>query len=207
QQMEQISQSEETQSRRVTDIQSDLEAWTRRRSEPRLLRILDEMKSTQIPGELQEIADRVRTNLAGESISRAEYWSDTLDRWGEELVSVPLPGGSADKKKPTPNGSLPPTVVLEIMRLLKSEIDLREETRSAEQSRSAIEEAQYRSLARTCQLQQAELFQRTRDIVTDIRALPEGDDRFSQEIASVELAGMAMLDAVRILSLPDTGAD
>jgi hypothetical protein len=91
------------------------------------------------------------------------------------------------------------------MRILHGEMNLREATRSAEQARSLESTTEFAARAKACERTQAELFQRTRAVLTDIRALPEGDNRFSKEIASVELAGMAMLDATVILSQPDTG--
>lgn len=92
QQAEKIAQREEAQSQFVWTIQSDLKAYFGRKQEERFQTILSEMDELQVVPSLGDLGSRVRRNLSGESISRAEYWADTLDRWGEELVR-PAPGG------------------------------------------------------------------------------------------------------------------
>lgn len=88
-----IADREEVQSRSVWMIQSDMEAYYDRRKMPKFLRILEEMEEYRVTTKLTGLGERVRQNMSGESISRAEYWSDTMDRWAEELVE-PSPGGS-----------------------------------------------------------------------------------------------------------------
>ena len=51
------------------------------------------MSDTRVVTKLRGLGDRINENLKGESIVRAEYWADTLDRWAEELVQ-PAPGGA-----------------------------------------------------------------------------------------------------------------
>jgi adenylate kinase family enzyme len=205
QQTEAIAVHEDIQSRRVTDIRSDLEAWCSRRSDAHLRQVLSAMQAAEPAEQLNEIAVRVRSNLSGEAISRAEFWSDTLDRWAEELVPESPEGKS--QKKNGKSSSLPPAVILEVMRMLHDEMNLREETRSVEASRSAVTSDEFRKSARRLEQLQAALFGRTRTVLKQIRELPEGDDLFSREIASIELAGMAMLDATTVLSRPDTGSE
>lgn len=88
-----IAEREEAQSKSVWMIQSDMEAYYDRRKMPKFLRILEEMEEVRVTTKLTGVGERVRQNFSGESIARAEYWSDTLDRWAEELVE-PSPGGS-----------------------------------------------------------------------------------------------------------------
>lgn len=92
-QTEKIAVQEEAQSRSVWMIQSDLEAYYDRRRSPKFLKILEEMEELEVTTKLTSLSDRVRKNMTGEAIARTEYWSDTLDRWAEELVE-PSPGGS-----------------------------------------------------------------------------------------------------------------
>ena len=70
-----------------------MEAYYDRRKMTKYLNILEEMEDMRVTTRLTALGDRVRQNLSGESIARAEYWCDTLDRWAEELVE-PSPGGS-----------------------------------------------------------------------------------------------------------------
>lgn len=83
-----IADRETAQSQKVRDIQDDLEAYYDRRKEEKFLRILEEMQEFQVVRKLDDLSSRVRNNRSGDSIARAEYWGDTLDRWGEELVSA-----------------------------------------------------------------------------------------------------------------------
>ena len=83
-----IADRETAQSQKVRDIQDDLEAYYDRRKEEKFLRILKEMQEFQVIKKLDDLSGRVRNNRSGDSIARAEYWGDTLDRWGEELVSA-----------------------------------------------------------------------------------------------------------------------
>ena len=70
----------------------------------------------------------------GLSIAQCEYWSDTLDRWAEDLVD-PASGGTCKAKS---KSSLPPALVLEALQILEGEVNLREETRVAEQAKPAL---------------------------------------------------------------------
>lgn len=88
-----IAEREVAQSENVYLIQEDLEAYFNRKQEIKFREILDDMKDTRVVTKLRGLGDRVRSNLKGESIARAEYWADTLDRWAEELVQ-PAPGGA-----------------------------------------------------------------------------------------------------------------
>ena len=92
-QAEKIAEREEAQSRSVWMIQSDMEAYYDRRKMKKFLGILEEMEDLRVTTKLSGVSERVRQNLSGESIARAEFWSDTLDRWAEELVE-PSPGGT-----------------------------------------------------------------------------------------------------------------
>lgn len=88
-----IAEREEAQSQSVWLIQSDMEAYYDRRKQEKFLKILEQMQEARITTHLTQVGERVRRNLSGESIARAEYWCDTLDRWAEELVQ-PSPGGT-----------------------------------------------------------------------------------------------------------------
>jgi hypothetical protein len=55
--------------------------------------VLDEMRETQAVGELKEIGDTIKANLNGQSLVKAEFWADTLDRWAEQLVGPGCPSG------------------------------------------------------------------------------------------------------------------
>ena len=90
---DQLAKREVAQSENVYLIQQDLEAYFNRKQETKFKEILDDMSDTRVVTKLRGLGDRINENLKGESIVRAEYWADTLDRWAEELVQ-PAPGGA-----------------------------------------------------------------------------------------------------------------
>lgn len=77
---------EVAQSETVSVIQDDLAAYFDRVQQGKFKTVLNEMKSTEVVGQLREIADTVEGNLNGQAIAQTEFWSDTLDRWAEQLV-------------------------------------------------------------------------------------------------------------------------
>jgi hypothetical protein len=83
---EKIAEREVAQSDSVYVIQEDLEAYYNRVQEGKFKTILNEMKTVQVVSQLREVAETVQDNLSGQSIAQAEFWSDTLDRWAEQLV-------------------------------------------------------------------------------------------------------------------------
>ena len=200
-QSERIAVREEAQSQQVRTIETDLEAYYDRRKEEKFLRILEEMEEYEVVSKLNDLSGRVRDNHSGDSIARAEFWGDTLDRWAEELVSASKCGQCKGCK----GDSLPPSIVLEVMRILEGEMDLREETRSLEQVRDDIESAVYTEKADAQSETQRKLYNRTVNVVTDIRALPLGEQKFGREIRIIMAAGGAMKDATEILGRHDTG--
>lgn len=93
------------------------------------------------------------------------------------------------------------------MRILEGEMDLREETRSLEQVREKLEAVAYTDKAELQSGTQRKLYDRTLNVVTDIRALPLGDQKFGKEIQMLTAASVAMNDATTILGRPDTGRE
>ncbi len=203
-QTERIASGVEEESRSIWVIKSDLEAYYSRRKEEKFRRIADQMTELNVVTRLELLGTRVRDNKSGDSISRVEFWADTLDRWAEELVA-PSKCGSCKKGKG--GESLPPAVVLEIMRLLEGEIDLRDETRAAETARSATEITYYDdTVAGLCDTQQ-NLRKRALNVINDIIALPEGSRHFGKELDLLDSAAAAMQDAAHLLAEPSTDAN
>jgi hypothetical protein len=197
-----IASRETVLSSRVGDIQSDLKAYFERSQEERFGQILAEMSETQITDQLLDVGERASRNKNGEAIARAEYWCDTLDRWAEELVVA----SQCKSSKGGSKASLPPSIVLEVMRILKAEIDLREETRSTQQAREGLAFADWRQKAVALSETQETVQQRVNDVMSDILALPEGMENFGDEVDLLALASQAMFDAAQILIQPETGA-
>ena len=200
--LELAKEREVRQSEVISDVQSDLDAYAGRKKESKLIRVLEEMRQMEVIGELKLVGAQIERNYTGEAIASAEFWADTLDRWAEEMVP---PSGSS-KPQPGKSDNLPPWAVLEILRLLEGEMDLRDETRSLEKSRSAIEEEDYLNRVDVQVKTQTEISRRGKVLVDDIKKLPEGEQKFGKAIGLVTAAYTIMDEVVTILKTPETGA-
>ena len=173
-----IAKTEKSQSEIVRIIQSDLDAYYERKQDTRFKPILDEMKKTEVVSALAGNGEKIAGNLSGQSIIGSEYWADTLDRWGEELVAA-----SNCKGNSTCSGdSLPPEIVLEVMKVLRDEMKLRDETRETENARAANSPEKYASDAGRLAATQGEIGTHNQAALGEIRGpagrrpkIPEGN--------------------------------
>jgi len=195
-----IAVREEEESRSVWLIKSDLEAYYSRCKEDKFRRITEEMAELEIVSKLGMLGHRVRSNFSGDSISRVEFWADTLDRWAEELVSASKCSAGTGA-----NGeSLSPAIVLELMRILEGEIDLRDETRAVETAKPAVEIKEYEALAARLFQTQSSIHERTLAVMDDIRAIPNGESKFGKELEIIGMVVTAMGEAADLLFRPTT---
>ena len=82
-----LSDVENRSSRNASLIMDDMQAYFERRRFVRFKTVLEDMKQQDVIGGLRQLTD----DLAGEpglSIAQCEYWSDTMDRWAEDLVDA-----------------------------------------------------------------------------------------------------------------------
>ena len=100
---------------------------------------------------------------------------------------------------------MPPSLVLEVMKILEAEIDLREDTRAVEQARPALEVEKYTAQTRPLAETQESLGKRVADVVQKIGELPEGPGAFAREIGILSRVEQVMLEAHDLLATPDTG--
>jgi len=102
---------------------------------------------------------------------------------------------------------LPPSIVLEVLRIIKEEVDLRELTRVAEQARGALAAHVYEAETSALEETQRGLAERTQQVIRDLEDLQELNDKnYGREIEQLSVAGAAMRDAEELLAIPDTGA-
>jgi hypothetical protein len=199
---EPIAKHAKSQSEIVSVIQTDLEAYYDRKQDLRFKKILDEMKSTEIVRALAKDGQKISTNLSGQALVGSEYWADTLDRWGEDLV-----GASNCKCNSSCSGdSLPPEIVLKVMQALRDEMKLRDQTRETENSKGAIEPEEFERDAKALAKDQDEIGTHTQSAVEDILALPEGASKFPKELRLLHAVVAVMQEARGILDKPETGA-
>jgi hypothetical protein len=196
-----IAKTAKDQSEVVRVIQSDLDAYYQRKQDGQFKTILDEMKKTEIVRALAGDGDKVSANFSGEGMIGSEYWADTLDRWGEELVAA----SNCSNCSSCSGDSLPPEIVLKVMQVLRDEMKLRDETREEENSKPAIDPGKYIEGANLLGQNQTEIGSRTQGALSDILALPEGETKFPKEIGLLKDVCSVMDDAKGILYTPDTG--
>lgn len=186
---------------RVRTVLDDLDAFCQRRDIEHYASVLEEMKSARVLEQLKTLKDRVASR-PGVSISVAEYWADNLDRWADDLVD---PGKQDPESGPQNNKSLPPSVIVEVLRILEAEVNLREQTRVAEQGRQTMDRGAYGSEAIRLSEAQDLLRDRLDVVVQSVVAIPDGEVNFGGEIEVLSAASAAMVDAAKTLVSPETG--
>lgn len=196
-----IAEHEKKQSDVVRLIQNDLEAYSQRKPDMMFKNILGQMKQTQVVRALATLGDRAAINLSGSSLAGAEYWADTMDRWAEELVAA-----SECKSCSSCSGdSLPPEIVLKVMQALRDEMKLRDETREIENTRSALSADDFQRQTIPLARKQSAIAKHTLGALEDIRALPQGSEKFAKEINLLSAVVGVMDEARGILYQPETG--
>jgi hypothetical protein len=101
---------------------------------------------------------------------------------------------------------LPPSIVLEVLQILEAEVNLREETRVAEQARPAVKADEHKRQAGKLAETQNGIEGHTEKVAEKIRGLPDGATEFAYEIALLGRVADVMGEAAEILARPETGS-
>jgi hypothetical protein len=187
-----MSEQEAKASHDVSVIMDDMHAYFERRRFMRFKTVLDDMRQQDVVGNLRTLGDDLKKEN-GLSIAACEYWSDTLDRWAEDLVD---PAGSGQCK----------ALVLEALQILEAEVNLREETRVAEQAKPALLADDHKKQAGKLSDTQKGLQGRVDKLGRDIGDLPDGESEFAYEMGLLAKVSEVMGEATGILAQPETGA-
>ena len=201
--LSELSQGEMKCSQDLSMIMDDMQAYFERRRFQRFKTVLDEMREQDAVGSLRQLSDDLKVET-GMSIAQSEFWSDTFDRWADNLVDPACCGKCPGGKS---KASLPPSVVLEAMQILEAEVNLREETRVAEQSKTALETDAYSKISTKLQSTQQGLSDRIKKLGVRIRELPDGESEFAKEIDLLARVELVMDEAADVLGRPDTGSE
>jgi hypothetical protein len=196
-----LAEQESKASLDVSFIMDDMQAYFERRRMMKFKTVLDEMRQQDVIGSLRQLSEDVRKEN-GMSLAQTDFWSDTLDRWAEDLVDPACCGSCPGCKA---KGSLPPSIVLEVLQILEGEINLRDETRVAEQARPALAESDHKLQASKLAEDQTSLRQRVDKVIERIRELPDGEADFAKEIRLLGLVSQVMTEATGILARAETG--
>lgn len=203
---ERLAEKEVTESKVASTLLQDMVAYADRRPSESFSRVLSEMQDAIVSEQMQDMVVAIKDNFIGESTIEAEFWADTLDRWAEQLVD-PLPeGGPPGEAGMVRLPNLPPAIVVEVMRIINREIQLREETRELEQAKEALTADEYRERSIALYDTQITLTEDTREMEAQISLLPDAHERFIQgQLAKVARAAEVMEEIEDILVEPDTG--
>jgi hypothetical protein len=87
-----LAEQEAKGSHGVSAIMDDMQSYFERRRFMQFKTVLDEMRKLDVVGNLRQLGDDLKKEN-GLSIAQCEYWSDTLDRWADDLVD-PVSGGT-----------------------------------------------------------------------------------------------------------------
>lgn len=187
----------------VSEIVDDMQGFHERRPSGKFESVLAEVKQEDVIGSLRALSERI-LNQQGIAIAEAEYWSDTLDRWAEDIVD---PASKGECKGSKSKSSLPPSIVLEVMQILEAEMNLRERTRVTDQAKAASNQTEYIERVKELASTQFQLKDRIDVVKQKIAALPDAAEEFTKELELMESAGLVMLDASLILNRPETGRE
>ncbi|HEY4313172.1 MAG TPA: hypothetical protein VGN12_27210 [Pirellulales bacterium] len=199
--LHELSDVEAASSQNVSTIMDDMQAYFERRRFQRFKTVLDEMREQDAVGSLRQLGEDVRLET-GMSMAQCEFWSDTLDRWADNLVDPACAGQCPGCKS---KGCLPPSLILEAMKILEAEVNLREETRVAEQAKPAIAAEEFATRASKLSVTQEKLAERVRVLNEQIKELPNAKEDFAFEIALLGRVKQVMDEASGILNQPETG--
>jgi hypothetical protein len=87
-----LSGQEAKSSQTISNIMDDLQAYFERRRMMSFKAVLDDMRAQDVIGGLRALGDDLKKEN-GLSMAQAEFWSDAMDRWAEDLVD-PTKGGT-----------------------------------------------------------------------------------------------------------------
>ena len=183
-------------------IQEDLDAYADRKPSDNYARMLKEMQEATVVDQLRGLSDMVVKNDIGQSTIEAEYWTDTLDRWAEQLVDPLKPHSGPPPAKLIETPNLMPAIILEVLRIIDREMQLREETRELQQARAAMEVEELQQCGTELSEIQQELAKKSRELAEQIKDLPDADHPVMQKLKD---ATVVMDEVADLLKTPSTG--
>ena len=101
---------------------------------------------------------------------------------------------------------MPPSIILEVLKITEAEMELRDLTREAEQARSARTEEEVDEAVEPLAEEQEDLAYRIEDVIDDIKDLDNGEAAFEREIKMLRAARSCMMEAYELLTDSDTSA-
>ncbi|MEM6473170.1 MAG: hypothetical protein AAF802_26650, partial [Planctomycetota bacterium] len=187
----------------VRNIVDDLEAFCERRPIEPFVGVLQDIQASDALVSLRRMRADVGERPGG-VITESEYWAARMDKWADDLVPS---GDDEEEGQPdsAPKRSLPPEAILEVLRLLEAEVELREQTREAERRRRAVTYQEHMTTSISLSETQDLLRDRLDSVIDDLESKPQGSFHFANEIEVLSAASRAMVDATKTLVARETG--
>ncbi|RMF41702.1 MAG: hypothetical protein D6753_09125 [Planctomycetota bacterium] len=208
--LEELSATENQAAQTVSYIMDDIQSYYERRRMGHFKQVLDEMRELDVLMSLRRLGEDLSVEF-GLSIAQVEFWADTLDRWAEDLIApAEQSDGESDQpneEPPPPPDAIPPRLIVEVLRILEGEVNLREDTRVAEQARPAIAADEHLQTALRLSVRQSDLRDRMASVVGELIQLPQGAERFADEVELLSVVGTVMDEAASRLSQANTGPE
>ena len=179
-------------SKLLQELMSDMEGTIERAPSEKVKAVFDEMSDEEIVMKGKYVSDQVSVNDSGVAVAQCECLADSFYRWAEQLM---LEGESEQQDGEPKQGNLPAELAVELMRILKRETDLREETRELEQVRAGQEAAAVHRHIEGLAKVQVDLAVRTATVIKKVIALPNGEATYGKDIERLTDAIAAMRDA------------
>ena len=225
QQRKTLADRQVAESEKLSTLQQDMMAYAARQPSPHYELVLEEMQNDDPAIRVRDIGSTIQKNDVGQATIDSEFWADTLDRYAEQLVPPP-----PSAHGPPPEGvidlpNLTHEIVLEVLRVINREIELREETRELHQTVPLAERdengnpkprkqgekeepewfADYNKRAAGLSKTQQELAATSRNLVEQIKKLPRADHpKILGQIAKLTEAAKIMDEVEDLLDKPDT---
>ena len=168
-----LAEQEAKGSHDVSLIMDDMQSYFERRRFMQFKTVLDEMRKHDVVGSLRQLGDDLKKEN-GLSIAQCEFWSDTLDRWAEDLVD---PACWQAPARPSRAAVCRPRSCWKCLQILEGEVNLREETRVAEQARPALAAEDYGRQAGKLSKSQDGLKERVDKVTERIRPVARWRER------------------------------
>ena len=195
-----MAEQEAKGSHDVSLIMDDMESYFERRRFMQFKTVLDEMRTQDVVGSLRQLGDDLKKETASRSPSANS--GRTRSTAGPTIWSI-RPQRRVPRSKS--KAACPPSIVLEVLQILEGEVNLREETRVAEQAKPALAADEFGKQAAKLSETQKGLQTRVEKVTEQIIALPDSETRVRlRDRAPAARSPEVMGEATDILAKPDT---
>ncbi|MGC8830336.1 MAG: hypothetical protein ACP5TE_11225 [Verrucomicrobiia bacterium] len=193
-----LAESQESTSKESSKLQNEVERFYQRTDDEDYGAVAEEMKTTQVVEELLKVSDKIRENVAAQSLQNCYRWGDQFEQWAKRLE-----GQLQESESNSQNGSQQQMNELDLEHLLAL-LRIRDEQESLIEWTSLLEKR--KSDAVNYKRQTARLAYRQTDLRDGLESLiPQRI--FSRVRPRLQQASDAMADSELMLRKPDTGKE